>query len=53
MNYKSAPDLFAALGYGETTIHKVLNKLKKPENKPLENIEEKEQSKSKRNKKKK
>ncbi len=40
MNYKSAPDLFAALGYGETTIHKVLNKLKKPENKPLENIEE-------------
>ena len=51
MNYKSAPDLFAALGYGETTIHKVLNKLKKPENKPLENIEEKEQSKSKRNKK--
>ncbi len=52
MNYKSAPDLFAALGYGETTIHKVLNKLKKPENKPLENIEEKEQSKSKRNKKK-
>lgn len=52
MNYKSAPDLFAALGYGETTIHKVLNKLKKPENKPVENIEQKEQSRSKRNNKK-
>jgi len=52
MNYKSAPDLFAALGYGETTIHKVLNKLKKPENKSVDNIEEKEQSRHKRNKKK-
>ncbi len=31
MNYKSAEDLFAALGYGETTIHKVLNTLKKYE----------------------
>ena len=31
MNYKSADDLFAALGYGETTIHKVLNVLKKYE----------------------
>lgn len=28
MNYQSAEDLFAALGYGETTITKVLNKLK-------------------------
>ena len=31
MNYKSADDLFAALGYGETTIHKVTNVLKKYE----------------------
>ncbi|MBE7708088.1 MAG: bifunctional (p)ppGpp synthetase/guanosine-3',5'-bis(diphosphate) 3'-pyrophosphohydrolase [Cyanobacteria bacterium SIG27] len=31
MNYKSSDDLFAALGYGETTVHKVLNILKKYE----------------------
>lgn len=31
MNYKSSDDLYAALGYGETTIHKVLNVLKKYE----------------------
>ena len=31
MNYLSAEDLFAALGYGETTVNKVVNKLKKPE----------------------
>ena len=31
MNYLSAEDLFAALGYGETTINKIINKLKKPE----------------------
>jgi len=30
MNYQSAEDLFAALGYGETTVNKVVNKLKKP-----------------------
>ena len=30
MNYQSAEDLFAALGYGETTLNKVINKLKKP-----------------------
>ena len=30
MNYISAEDLFAALGYGETTINKIINKLKKP-----------------------
>lgn len=30
MNYQSAEDLFAAVGYGETTTNKVLNKLKKP-----------------------
>ena len=28
MNYKTSEDLFAALGYGETTIHKVINILK-------------------------
>ncbi len=31
MNYLSADDLFAALGYGETTLNKIVNKLKKPE----------------------
>ena len=31
MNYKNSEDLFAALGYGETTIHKVVNVLKKYE----------------------
>lgn len=30
MNYQSAEDLFAALGYGETTLNKIINKLKKP-----------------------
>ena len=30
MNYVSADDLFAALGYGETTINKIVNRLKKP-----------------------
>ena len=28
MNYQSSEDLFAALGYGETTLTKVVNKLK-------------------------
>lgn len=28
MNYQSAEDLFAALGYGETTLNKITNKLK-------------------------
>ena len=36
MNYQSEEDLFAALGYGETTISKVVNKLKKPEEKKPE-----------------
>ncbi len=31
MNYLSAEDLFAALGYGETTLNKIINKLKKPQ----------------------
>ena len=30
MNYLSAEDLFAALGYGETTLNKIVNKLRKP-----------------------
>ena len=30
MNYTCADDLFAALGYGETTINKIINKLSKP-----------------------
>lgn len=36
MNYQSAEDLFAAVGYGETTGNKVLNKLKKPVDKKPE-----------------
>ena len=36
MNYKSVDDLFAALGYGETTVNKIVNKIKKPEAKPVE-----------------
>ena len=36
MNYQSADDLFAALGYGETTLNKIINKLKKPEKKAPE-----------------
>ena len=35
MNYVSADDLFAALGYGETTLNKVINRLKKPEKKEV------------------
>lgn len=31
MNYQSSEDLFAALGYGETTVNKIVNKLKKPQ----------------------
>lgn len=36
MNYVSADDLFAALGYGETTVNKIINKLKKPQPKSPE-----------------
>ena len=35
MNYVSAEDLFAALGYGETTLTKIVNRLKKPEKKEI------------------
>ncbi len=30
MNYQTSDDLFAALGYGETTVNKILNKIPKP-----------------------
>ena len=30
MNYVSGDDLFAALGYGETTVNKIVNRLRKP-----------------------
>ena len=33
MNYSCIDDLFAALGYGETTVNKIVNRLKKPEKK--------------------
>ncbi len=37
MNYLSAEDLFAALGYGETTLNKIVNKVQKPKEKvPVE-----------------
>lgn len=35
MNYVSVDDLFAALGYGETTVNKIVNRLRKPQ-KPAE-----------------
>lgn len=38
MNYKAADDLFAALGYGETTLRKVLNKIQKPKAKDITEI---------------
>lgn len=36
MNYQSTEDLFAALGYGETTLNKIVNKLKKPKEKQID-----------------
>jgi len=36
MNYQSYEDLFAALGYGETTLNKIINKFKKPQVKPID-----------------
>lgn len=38
MNYKTAEDLFAALGYGETTLNKIINKIKKPKEKSEDQI---------------
>ena len=37
MNYQSTDDLFAALGYGETTVSKIIHKLKKPQEHNPEN----------------
>ncbi len=31
MNYVTAEDMFAALGYGETTLNKIINRLSKPQ----------------------
>lgn len=36
MNYQTVEDLFAALGYGETTLNKIVNKLKKPQPKQID-----------------
>lgn len=33
LNYQSEEDMFAAIGYGEISVHKMLNKLVKPTNK--------------------
>ena len=38
MNYVSQEDLFAALGYGETTANKVINRIQKPKEKAVEDI---------------
>ncbi|MBP3821722.1 bifunctional (p)ppGpp synthetase/guanosine-3',5'-bis(diphosphate) 3'-pyrophosphohydrolase [bacterium] len=46
MNYQSADDLFAALGYGETTLSKITHKLKKPEDVSIENSFKKSSRKS-------
>ncbi len=36
MNYQTEDDLFASLGYGETTVNKVVNKIKKIKTEPDE-----------------
>ncbi len=55
MNYKSINDLYAAIGYGETTIHKVVNILKKYDtpktDEQLAQEQVKNQAKKNRNKK--
>ena len=55
MNYKSINDLYAAIGYGETTIHKVVNILKKYDtpktDEQLAQEQGKNQAKKNRNKK--
>ena len=38
MNYQSVEDLFAAIGYGETTVNKVINKITKPKKALEENF---------------
>ncbi len=43
MNFKSTEDLFASVGYGEITINKVVNKLKRPpEKEEIKQIEARE-----------
>lgn len=55
MNYKTSEDLYAALGYGETTIHKVINVAKKYDtpktDEQLAQEQNKNQNKKNRNKK--
>ncbi len=48
MNYKAADDLFAALGYGETTLRKVLNKIKRPIKEDLTTIDHENETYKKR-----
>ncbi len=48
MNYKTAEDLFASLGYGETTLAKVLNKIKKPTKQDLTEIDHEKETYSKK-----
>lgn len=47
MNYQSTEDLFAALGYGETTVNKIVNRIKKPEEKKRTYVEPKKKNTSK------
>ena len=47
MNYTSQDDLFAALGYGETTVNKITNRIKKPEDAEQPVISHTRQKKSK------
>lgn len=51
MNYKSQDDLFAAIGYGETTLHKVSNKLKRPQEEIQADVTQKTQQETNRKKK--
>ena len=44
-------DLFASIGYGETTLNKVVNKLKKPQEEDLTKIDQRERRYKKRSKK--
>ncbi len=44
MNYKNTDDLFAAIGYGETTLRKVLNKVRRPKEEDLVEIDHQKQT---------
>ena len=48
MNYTSSEDLFAALGYGETTLNKIINRLSKPQKHEQEQEEHQFQHRSKK-----